>query len=66
MSQLALFVSFEYLCNEATANRTILNLSASGPSKTSESDVHRRQILTYKDSPRPERVEVVLKQDNKV
>ena len=28
---------------------------------TSESDVCRRQILTYKDSPRPEKIKIFLK-----
>ena len=33
-----------------------LILSALGPLYVSESDVYRRQILEYKDSPRAERV----------
>ena len=37
-----------------------LTLSARGPSYTSESDVCRRQILTYKDSPRAERIIIFL------
>ena len=31
---------------------------------TSESDVHRRQILTYKDGPRDERVNSQHRQDH--
>ena len=30
---------------------------------TSKSDVYRRQILTYKDGPRTERVKQVIKRD---
>ena len=46
-------LSFEYICHGSTAivNNLIL----------SKSDVHRRQISTYKYGPRPERVKKVSK-----
>ena len=70
MSQSALSDSFEYLCYGSTVIRNIWILSVRGPSLdiriwrlhlyTSESDVYRRRILTYKDAPRTERVKVAV------
>ena len=45
-----------YLCYGSTAILGILFFSVRDRLFTSESDVCRRQILTYKDSPRDERV----------
>ena len=47
MSQSALSASFEHLCYGSANIIHILILSVMGPS--SESDVYRRQILTYQD-----------------
>ena len=55
MSSLALSDSFEYLCYGSTAIINLLILSVLGP-HLSESDVCRRQILTYNYIPRTERV----------
>ena len=49
MSQLALSAYFEYLCYRSTVNRNILFFQCEDRLYTSESDVYRRQILTYKD-----------------
>ena len=65
MSLLALSASFKYLCFESTAIINILIIlmwgGGGGRQYTSESDVHRRQILTYKDGPRDGRVYIVQK-----
>ena len=56
---LALSASFEYLCygSLSTANINVFNSSNAGMVfYTSESDVYRRHILTYKDGPCAERV----------
>ena len=50
------FRSFEYLCHGSTTIITIQIISVRDRLYTSESDVHRRQILTYKDGPRAERL----------
>ena len=62
MSQLALSDLFEYLSYGYKTNGHILILSVWGPVRfhTSESDVYRRQILTYKDGPRAERIKIFL------
>ena len=60
MSQLAVSASFEYLCYGSTAIKNILILSVRNRLYTSESHVYKRQILTYKDGPRAERVKVKL------
>ena len=60
MAYLALSDSFEYLCGGSTAIINICILSVRGQLYTSESDVCRRQILTYKDGPRTERVNIYL------
>ena len=44
----------------STTVRNILILLVRGPSLSSESDVYRRQILTYKDDPRAVRVKANL------
>ena len=58
MSYLALSGLFEYSCYVSTAIIHILILSARGRLYTSEHDVYRRQIMTYKDGPRAERGKV--------
>ena len=62
MSQLVFSGSFECLCYGATVIINILFLSVSYllVSYMLESDVHRRQILTYKDGPCTERVKVLM------
>ena len=50
------FNMFKYLFYESLTFRNILILSVPGLFYTSESDVCRRQILTYRDDPRAERV----------
>ena len=52
MTLLAFFDSFEYLCHGSTAIINLLNFSVRGPSLDSSIDVR----LTYKASPRAERV----------
>ena len=59
MSWLALSDSFKYLCYESTAIRNILLSQCRGRLYTSESDVYRRQILTYKDGPRAVKIQEV-------
>ena len=49
MSYLALSASFEYLCYGSTAIRNSLLFQCGDRLYTSESDVSRRQILTYKE-----------------
>ena len=65
MSWLSLSDSIEYLCYGSTA---ILNLFFQCVARlyTSEYDVYRYKTLTYKDSPRSERVKtyVTTMQDN--
>ena len=39
---------------------TLSPFQCGGRLYTSESDVHRRQILTYKDGPRTERIQIFL------
>ena len=56
MSQLALFDSFEYICHLSTTIMNIYFFQCGDRLYTSESDVYRRQILTYKDGPRTEGV----------
>ena len=56
MSKLALSSLFEDLCYALTAIINILILSLRDRLSTLESGVYRRQILTYKDGPRAERV----------
>ena len=56
MAQLALSESFKYICYGSAAIRNMLIFSARDRLYTSGSDVYRRQILTYKDGPRTERV----------
>ena len=56
----ALFDSFEYLCYGSTAIINISILLVRNQLYTSESDVYRRPILTYKDDRRAVRVNVVL------
>ena len=56
MPWLALSDSLKYQCYGSTVIINILILSVRGL-YTSESDVCRRQILTYKDGPGAERVE---------
>ena len=63
MSCLVLTGSFEYLCYGCTAVTNILILSVMGPSLYAGI---RRQILTYKDGPRAERVKSVPVLENKV
>ena len=61
MSQSALSILFEYISYGATAIINILIFIVRGAGDrlyTSESDVYRRQILTYKDDPRADRVKV--------
>ena len=41
----------------------IVLISVRGRIYTSESDVYRRQILTYKDSPRAERVNTTIRRE---
>ena len=53
---LALFDSFEYLIYGATVIINIVLFQCGDRLCTSESDVYRRQILTYKVGPRAERV----------
>ena len=61
MSLLALSDSFENLCYRSTVIINILILLARGDRLyTSESDVYRRQILTYKDGLSTERVKMGL------
>ena len=56
MSWLALSASLKYLCYGSTAIRKILLFQREDRLYTSQSDVYRRQILTYKDGLRAERV----------
>ena len=56
MLKLSLSDLFEYLCFGFTTIRNFLILSVRGRPYTSESDVCRRQILTYEDGPGAERV----------
>ena len=57
MAQLALSGSFDYLRYGSTAIITILILSVREPSLYVRIwRLHRRQILTYKDDPRTERI----------
>ena len=58
MSESALAASFEYLCYGSTAIIDIVILS--DPLYTSESDVYRRYILTYKNGPRTERIKTII------
>ena len=61
MSPLALSASFEYLCYWSTAINIFLFLVRVGHRiYTSESDVYRRLILTSKDGPRGERVNILV------
>ena len=53
---MALTGLFEYSCYVSTTIIHILILSVRGRLYTSEPDVYRRQIMTYKDGPRAERV----------
>ena len=55
MSWLALSDSFEYICYGSTVIRNILHRCGDRLYR-SESDVYRRQILTYKDGPHTKRV----------
>ena len=48
---LTLSASFEYLCYGSTVIRNILILTVRDRLYTSESDVYRRLIPTYKDGP---------------
>ena len=57
MSRLALSDSFEYLCHWSMAIINILILSVLGL-PTSECDIYRCQILTHKDGPLPERINI--------
>ena len=57
---LALSASFKYLCYGSTAIVNILFLSGWGRLYTSESNVYRRQILTYKGGPLAERVKILF------
>ena len=62
MYYLALSYLFEYLCYGFTAIRNVLILSNSQSGDrlyVSQSDVSRHHILTYKDGPRAERVNIV-------
>ena len=56
MSQFALSGSFEYLCYGSTAIINIFYSQCVDQLQSSESDVHRRQILTAKVDPRAVRV----------
>ena len=51
---------FEYICYRSTVIGNILIFLVRGRLYTSESDVYRRQILTYKDGPRTERVNLTI------
>ena len=57
MSQLALFASSLHLCYGSTAIINILLFQCGDRLYTSELDVCRRQILTFKVGPRTERVD---------
>ena len=57
MSQLAISASFQCLCCGSTAIINVVIPSARGPSL----NFYRRQILTYKDSPRAETVNESLR-----
>ena len=55
MFQLAPSASFEYLCYMSTTSIKKILFQCGDRLYTSESDVYRRQILTYKDGTRTER-----------
>ena len=58
MFKLTLSDLFEYLCYRSKTTMRILILPVRDRLYTSESEVYRRQILTYKDGPRAERVKI--------
>ena len=60
MSYSSLFDSFEYLCYGSTAVKNILILLVRDRLYKFESGVYRRQILTFKDGTRAERVDVTI------
>ena len=60
MSYSVLSDSFEYLCYGSTAIINIVSLSVHDRLYTSESDVYRCQVLTYKDDPRTVRAKLTF------